>query len=114
MKQILTVPALALTVATPAFAEEAEGGFSLMEEGAKLFFRGMMEQMEPAMDELEGLMAEMEPAMRSFAQEMGPKMRSLFEKVEDWSLYEAPEVLPNGDIIIRRKPDAAEGDEIEL
>ena len=24
---------------------------------------------------------------------------------QDWSAYEAPEMLPNGDIIIRRKPD---------
>ncbi len=113
MKQILLAPALVLAASTPAFAEEDGGGFNLMEEGAKLFLRGMMQQMEPAIDELEGFMSEMEPAMRSFAQEMGPKMQSLFEKVEDWSKYEAPEVLPNGDIIIRRKP-AAPGDEIDL
>jgi len=30
----------------------------------------------------------------------------VLEEVEDWSQYEAPEVQPNGDIIIRRKPDA--------
>jgi hypothetical protein len=24
--------------------------------------------------------------------------------VEDWSVYEMPEILPNGDIIIRKKP----------
>ncbi len=57
---------------------------------------------------LEGLLEEMEPAfegMRGFMAEMGPALGELMEEVEDWSRYEAPEVLPNGDIIIRRKPD---------
>lgn len=39
---------------------------------------------------------------------MGPKLRAVLEDVEDWSVYEAPEVLDNGDIIIRRKPDVPE------
>jgi hypothetical protein len=33
-------------------------------------------------------------------------MRDIMDEVKDWSVYEAPEMLPNGDIIIRRKPDA--------
>lgn len=85
---------------------------TLMERGAQLFFRGLMEEMEPALGELEQLMEEMEPALRSFAQEMGPGLRSLLDQVDDWTQYEMPEVLPNGDIIIRRKPNV-EG-EIEL
>jgi hypothetical protein len=39
---------------------------------------------------------------------MGPKLRAVLDDVEDWSVYSPPEVLPNGDIIIRRKPDAPE------
>jgi len=44
--------------------------------------------------------------LRSFAQEMGPALGALLEQVEDWSIYEPPVILPNGDIIIRRKPEA--------
>ena len=31
--------------------DEIEDGFSLMEEGAKLLFRGILNEMEPALDE---------------------------------------------------------------
>lgn len=102
MKQI-SVLALALSLsAPPVFAEE---GTSLMEEGAKLFFRGLMEEMQPALRELEDLAEDMEPALRQFAQEMGPALRDLLATVEDWSAYEPPVVLPNGDILLKRKPD---------
>lgn len=113
MKQLLLIPLLTLPLATPVYAEEAEKeGFSLVEEGAKLFLRGLMQEMEPAMDEFEGMMSQLEPSLRSFAAEMGPKLQALLDEVEDWSLYEAPEVLPNGDIIIRKK--VSEEGEIEL
>mgnify|MGYP006950382242 CR=1 FL=1 len=102
MKHV-SILALALSVtAPPVLAEE---GTSLMEEGAKLFFRGLMEEMEPALRGLEDLADDLEPAMRNFAQEMGPALRELLETVEDWSAYEPPVVLPNGDILLRRKPD---------
>ena len=39
-----------------------------------------------------------------FMQEMGPALAELAAQVQDWSAYEAPEMLPNGDIIIRKKP----------
>ena len=32
-------------------------------------------------------------------------MGRVLDEVEDWTMYEAPEMLPNGDIIMRRKPD---------
>lgn len=122
MKQILTATALCLTLAMPLAAqEEQDKGTSLMEEGAKLFFKGLMSEMEPALRELEGLADEMEPALRSFADEMGPALRGLMDKVEDWSAYHPPEILPNGDIIMRRKepmtpeePPVTEPEEIEL
>lgn len=82
----------------------------LMEEGAKLFFRGLMDEMEPALRELEGLAQDLEPALRSFADEMGPALRDLMEQVDDWSAFEPPVVLPNGDILLRRKPDPAAPD----
>lgn len=88
----------------------------------RLFFRGLMDEMGPALDELEGMTREIEPALRDFAAEMGPALRDLMGQVEDWSAYHPPEILPNGDIIIRRKtpeeqdapaPEGEEG-QIEL
>lgn len=94
---------VAALTAAPAAAED--DGMSLMERGAQLFFEGLRQEMAPAIEEFEGLTDEIAPALRNFAQEMGPKLGALMDEVEDWSAYEAPEVLPNGDIIIRRKPD---------
>jgi hypothetical protein len=112
---------IALIAALPAhaIAQEAEkDGFSLMEEGAKLFLRGMMEEAEPALDELRRFAEEMQPAMRQFVEEMGPALNELMGKIDDLSNYEPPEMLPNGDIILRRKvpmPPADQGSgEIEL
>ncbi|MCK0148836.1 hypothetical protein MWU54_02275 [Marivita sp. S6314] len=89
-------------VASPSWAEE---GTSLMEEGAKLFFRGLMEEMEPALKELEGLAEEIEPTLQEFVDGIGPTLKALLDEVEDWSAYEPPVVLPNGDILLKRKPD---------
>ncbi|WP_422825924.1 hypothetical protein [Thalassococcus sp. BH17M4-6] len=114
---------MAAAPVTPAFAQQAEeeDGFSLMEEGAKLLFRGLMQEMEPALDELQGLAEDIKPQLRDFVREMGPALRELMTEVQDWSVYHPPEMLPNGDIILRRKtpeelkqePDRPEG-EIEL
>lgn len=111
MKPLPQLPRLALCltlIAAPLAAEEKEDGLSLMEEGALLFFKGLQQQMEPALKEMEELAEEIGPALRSFADEMGPALGKLLDEVEDWSAYHPPEILPNGDIIIRRKtPDEA-------
>ena len=76
-------------------ATDMEEGFSLLEEGTKLLLRGLLSEMEPALRELEGALRELDA-------------------------YHPPEVLPNGDIIIRRKvplevaPETGEGGEVEL
>lgn len=102
---------VAALIATPIVAEETETpGLSLMERGALLFMEGILKEMEPAIDEFSELTDQMGPALKNFADEMGPKLTELLAEVEDWAAYEAPEVLPNGDIIIRRKqplPDVA-------
>lgn len=95
---------VALAMASPVFADDKEGP-SLMEQGAKMFFQGLMEEMEPALKELEGMAEEMEPMLKDFAAAMGPALKEMFGKVEDWSLYHPPEMLPNGDIIIRRRTE---------
>ncbi|MFQ6551673.1 hypothetical protein AAD018_004910 [Aestuariibius insulae] len=107
MKHILAV-VLALGLASPAHAQEAEEerGFSLMEEGAKLFFDGLRKEMAPALEELEGLAEDMGPQLRQLMNEMGPALADLMGQIDDMTNYGPPEILPNGDILIPRKPDA--------
>lgn len=117
MKQ--TVPLiLALSlVSFPVMAQDdvapdadIDQGFNLMQEGAQLLFRGLMDQMEPTLDDLgkqaDELAQGMEPALRMLTDEMGPALMALLARIDDIKNYEAPEFLDNGDIIIRRSPDA--------
>ncbi len=99
---LLLTPALSLAQDAPAPADpapeletEAEDGFSLIEEGAKLLLRGMIDQMEPALEDAQKAFEGMEPALRD-----------LLAKIDDIRNYDAPEVLANGDILIRRKAGA--------
>lgn len=122
MKNIAALTlALGLCV-TPAMAQDGEvqEGFNLMEEGARLLMRGLMSEMEPAISELRGSLEEMAPVIGEFAREMGPAFAEFLGQVDDFRHYQAPEFLPNGDIIIRRDPGApiwvpdSENGEIEL
>ncbi len=116
MKHIALALALSLSAA-PAVAQETEEGFDLMEEGAKLLLRGLMTEMEPALKELEDFAEEVGPAMKLLADEMGPALAELMNQIDDIRNYDPPEILPNGDIIIRRRAEAPEfepGEEIEL
>ncbi len=104
MKQIITAAVIAASLAAPVTAQDAEEpsvseGFNLMEEGAKLLLRGLMNEMEPALDE-------MGDAMTNLSQEFGPALSEMLALIDDIRNYDAPEVLPNGDIIIRRSEDA--------
>ena len=110
MKQI----ALAALIAAAPLAvtaqqdspSEMEEGFSLMEEGAKLLFRGLMDELEPTLDDLSGMADEIEPALEMLASELGPALMEIMRTIDSVRYYEAPEILPNGDIIIRRSEDA--------
>ena len=122
MKPLATACLIVGLSAAPIVAQEPEGeGFSLMEEGARLILKGLIEEMEPALNELDQMTGEIESFLKEFASEMGPALRDLMSKVEDWSAYHLPEILPNGDIILRRKveedsaePPKGDGEEIEL
>ncbi len=95
----LATAALIVTLGTaPALAEESPSdlkeGMDLLSQGTRLLLQGLLSEVEPALRELEGAM-------------------------KDLNAYHPPEVLPNGDIILRRKvplPAApkGDGDEIEL
>lgn len=104
----LSLPLPTLSQDTVPDESELEEGFSLMEEGAKLLFRGLMSEVEPRIDELSGLVSELEPALEMLATEMGPALLEVIQSLDSVRYYDAPEILPNGDIIIRRKEDAPE------
>ena len=94
---------LAALLAMPLAAQE-EDGFNLMEEGAKLFLRGLMSEMEPTFEELESLADEFGPAMRGMAENLRPIVTDILEAVDDIQYYRDIEILENGDILIRRSP----------
>jgi hypothetical protein len=116
MTRLSPAAALALLLAAlPAAAQEstpapADEGISLMQEGARLLFEGLLDQMEPRLKELEGMTEEMigqlEPALEFLSTEIGPAFMALVARIDDLRNYAPPEFLDNGDIIIRRKPDA--------
>lgn len=90
--------------AEPEQPAAPDRGLSLMERGAQMFFEGLMREVEPTLRDLEGAMREMEPALKDFVDKMGPALTTLLGRVDDLANYEPPEMLPNGDIILRRKP----------
>lgn len=117
--------AVAFALAMPVQAEDAPTdnpkgeGLNLMEEGARLLLRGLLQDMEPALREMEGLSEQVEPALRGFIENFGPSLGAFLDQVEDFSKYHPPEILPNGDIILRRKTpqellDVPKEGEVEL
>ncbi|AUQ73907.1 hypothetical protein [Phaeobacter piscinae] len=100
---------LMLPLAPAAQADTAptqnDEGSSLMQRGAELFWEGLRQEMAPALDDLQALADDFGPSLQGFLSEMGPALAEIANKVEDWSVYERPEILPNGDIIMRRKPE---------
>ncbi|MCB1312054.1 MAG: hypothetical protein KDK29_09275 [Sedimentitalea sp.] len=101
-------PVLALAlIAGPALSQEQEEGRGLMDRGVDLFFEGLRQEMSPLMESLRGMAEDYGPSMRSFIEEMGPAFGEMLNEVKDWTQYDPPEILPNGDIIIRKKRETA-------
>ncbi|WP_295530443.1 AAA+ family ATPase [uncultured Thioclava sp.] len=99
-----TVPILmACLAACPAQAQtpesDADRGFSLLEQGAQLLFRGIIDQMRPELED-------MQKGLGDAAEKFGPKLRQFMALIDDVKNYEAPERLDNGDILLRRRADA--------
>jgi hypothetical protein len=82
----LAFAALAAPAATAQDVEPEPEGPGLFERGADLMMRGLLEQLGPFVNDLESAMV------------------VLGGVVERLGGYEAPEILPNGDILIRRRP----------
>ena len=116
MRKVILLAAL-LGLGAPAAAQD-EGmrdGLDLLGEGTRMILEGLMDEMRPMLEE----------ARPFFEEEVLPLLDRLGEVMDDLSYYELPERLPNGDILIRRAPDAppwgeaplpevGEGGEVEL
>ncbi|QEW19223.1 hypothetical protein LA6_001406 [Marinibacterium anthonyi] len=104
MKRIiaLIVIPVAVGLAAPAVAQQTEDE---PRGGLDRFLDDFRDGMGDALGGLQGWAEDIGPAMKSFIEEMGPALSDMMDEVKDWSRYEAPEMLDNGDIIIRRKPE---------
>lgn len=83
---------VAMLAAASLRAEPAEGGDKPLSdkplsEQLEEAIRGLVESMKPAIDELRATL-------------------QILEGIDSLEHYERPEVLPNGDILMRRKSDA--------
>ncbi|MEM8978545.1 MAG: hypothetical protein AAGD04_03620 [Pseudomonadota bacterium] len=87
---------------------QPEAGFSLMQEAFDMFFKGLKQEMDPLKEGLQDFVEGLEPSLREMVEGMGPALGALADRVDDIRNYDVPEILPNGDIIIRRKPSAPE------
>jgi len=106
MKQFVIAIVACAALAAPAAAEDdVEEGFSLLNEGARMIMRGLSDQLEPTLKDFSDTV---EPALRDLMAQMEPTMQQLLEMVDDLDAYHMPEMLPNGDIILRRKQPAPE------
>lgn len=84
MRPILRPAALALALiltAGTAPAQQRDEGIDLMQEGAKIILRSLLRDMGPQISQ----------------------MQELARTLGDFDQYQMPEVLPNGDVLIRRK-----------
>ncbi|MDO5648498.1 AAA+ family ATPase [Paracoccus sp. (in: a-proteobacteria)] len=96
MKRLAVILALSLP---PGAALAQDDGFDLIERGLGLLFQNLLDEIGPDLDDaargLGGAMNRLAPAM----QDLGVIM-------DDIRHYELPQRLDNGDILIRRRPDA--------
>lgn len=87
MSRLALALATSLAVASPAASQEAEPeeGSRLVERGIDLMMRGLLSEVAPALGDIERTMMLLEGVIGRIG------------------AYQAPELLPNGDILIRRK-----------
>lgn len=98
--------ALPLLLATPAVAQDQPSGLDLIGEGAGQILQGLASEAAPAIAGLQGVGAEALGTIRTIVAEMGPGFFDVFNRVDAISNYDAPVILPNGDILIARSPGA--------
>jgi hypothetical protein len=106
MTRLLPLAVAATLLAFPVVAQDSEDGGSLLDQGANMILRGLLEEVAPPLQELAGISAEVLPTFQILAQEMGPAFVDVLGRVDSITNYQSPEILPNGDIVLRRSPDA--------
>jgi len=89
---LMLLPAPALAQTPPS---DADKGLSLMQQGAALLFNHMLGQVDPSLQD-----------MAQALKDAQPKLMEMLALMDDLKNYRAPEKLPNGDIILRRKTPA--------
>ena len=93
---MLTRAALCLLLTTaPLAAQTADDraeGLDLMQKGAEMLLRGLLDEIQPPLTDMAQALAALEP-----------RLRELLALVDDIGNYDAPQRLENGDILIRRK-----------
>lgn len=87
----LLIGTFGIAPVSASFAQNAEPETETMEERLKEKLHDFLDKMGPALDEA------LDETLEFFG---------AFGAVDDPRHYEMPEILPNGDIIIRRRPDA--------
>lgn len=112
MKHRILTPALVLFLslgalhapASPAAAQEASAADAgWWEWGMSWFGDSIAQELAPALGDVRALAEQFGPAV-------APALERLMALVDDMTFYELPEMLENGDIIIRRKPDAPQAE----
>jgi hypothetical protein len=104
MTRLIPLALAAALLAAPA-AAQAEGN-SLIEEGADLLLRGLIEEVAPPLQELAGIGQEVLPILQALGEEFGPALSEVAGQIDSITYYEPPVIAPNGDIVMRRRADA--------
>lgn len=96
-----------LLLPTAALAQDEPGP---IREGAGMLLRGLVEEAQPAIDGIAefgaDIGADVLPTFRVLAREMGPAFVDVFGRIDAIENYEGPVLMPNGDVLIRRRADA--------
>ncbi|WP_298497500.1 AAA+ family ATPase [uncultured Maritimibacter sp.] len=93
---LMALPVIAKPAAAQADTESAETGREKIGEGFRMLLDGLADELGP------------------LSEDVADAWRDMLDDIEDLNAYEAPERLPNGDIIIRRKVPLPEGEATEV
>ena len=88
--------------------DAVDQGLSLLEQGARSLLRGLAEDLGPGLHEMRRSLDAMKPALDDMGTALAglrPMAENLLALMDDIGNYQPPERMPNGDILIRRKPD---------
>ncbi|EYD78289.1 hypothetical protein Rumeso_00118 [Rubellimicrobium mesophilum DSM 19309] len=106
MRRLILAAALVAAPLAGHAQDSSDDGNDLLREGANLFLRGLLEDVQPPLQELAGITVQHLAALQAFLDEMGPAFAEVVGQIDSVTYYEPPEILPNGDIVFRRRADA--------